>query len=122
VDAIIETEGKGKQMPELNMKVGDVVAVHGPWHMSKRTVKKVFKRYVQLNDGSRWSYTGQPYPRESYPSVYLEAWTPDVEDNFKRLVALDKVRKIEWSAQSRSVLESVLALVDLNKAVGDNNG
>lgn len=46
-------------------KVGDKVAA--PFGMGRnsittKTVKRILNRFVELNDGSKWSHDGYPYP------------------------------------------------------------
>ena len=65
--------------------VGDIVFVTGGWapHPPRR-VNKVLKRYVELDDGSKWTQRGDPYPRESYPRTQLEHSTPSLIEQYRR--------------------------------------
>jgi hypothetical protein len=54
--------------------VGDEVVVEsGPvryTHHRKRVVKKLLKRYIELDDGSKWTPGGWPWGRKNHSVVY----------------------------------------------------
>lgn len=56
--------------------VGDKVAVVSSrgYAPVQRKVARVMKRFVELDNGTKWSLSGEPYPYVSYSPPRIEAW------------------------------------------------
>lgn len=48
-------------------RIGSVPTMH--------RIKRIMKRFIELDDGSRWTHYGSPYPRRDWPGQHLTAWT-----------------------------------------------
>lgn len=80
----------GKMEP---FKVGDKVAIiyTGVWGkfadapQEVRTVKKVLKPYLELDDGTRWKHEGHQHPyTHNYHSKHIEHFTEEHASIIKR--------------------------------------
>ena len=58
-------------------EVGDKVAVvtRGAVAPDMYRVARVMKRFVELDDGSRWNLQGGPYPATDWPHQRIAHWT-----------------------------------------------
>ena len=76
-------------MNELVLKEGAVVAVLSGFtsdHVTRRTVARVLKRYLELDDGSKWDFSGYGYGRSrgSYYPSRIEPWAAKHDVTLKR--------------------------------------
>lgn len=65
-----------------SFKLGDKVAIvtRNAVAPDMYRVSRVLKRFIETDDGSRWTHSGQPYPRQPYsrvdwPPQHIEHWT-----------------------------------------------
>lgn len=111
-------------------KVGDeVLESGGPWH-APRIVKvvRVLKPFIQLEDRTRWSHQGLPYPRQSGHGVSSLTYpvTDDHRADVRRheiVLLLREARERddpkrgeyrshqEWETVPLSVLEKIVVLL-----------
>ena len=99
----------------MELKVGDKVAIRGV-RMSRNAlhlsmVARVLKRYVVLNDGSKFSLSGEVYPHQPYSMVHLLPLTEDLEKEAReqRFVRILNVTK--WADLDFETLEKIVSLV-----------
>jgi hypothetical protein len=72
--------------------VGDIVCVTGGWTPSApRNVIKVMKKYVVLDDKSKWTQWGAPYPRAHYARERLVHDTPELREQYRRYLYRSKL-------------------------------
>jgi len=75
--------------------VGDVVVVIGGWSPgAPRKVKRILKRWLELDDGTKWTLSGNTYPRESYSRQFLEHDTEKLQEERRQYLALGKLRSL----------------------------
>lgn len=92
-------------MEQAKFKVGDkvvhVVSDRFDRYESVATVARVLKRFVQLDDGTKWSHYGFPYPnRWSIRRIHL--LTPEISKKRNWQIRVAKARAhAEWLRNTR---------------------
>jgi hypothetical protein len=80
-------------------------------------VTRVLKRFVELDDGSKWSPEGHQYPRAVWPSGHITAWTDKHDQAWHVLEALRQARNLverlkeQEIAEARQLVEQVRELL-----------
>ncbi len=116
----------------ISVKPGDLVFIQHYGlgaHLEKRKVARVLKKFVELDNGSKWDMHGSPYPRNKYnsyggPSVV--AWTGALDLQYKnenvrrRILALDgrfktAIKNCEDPIALTTVLTAMKAFIELNE-------
>ena len=105
-------------------RVGERVAIvsrhRGFPEMGK--VARVLKRFVELDDGSRWRLDGQPYPAQDWPSQRITQWTEEHARECWIAEALRQARNLVERLRDRDVAEAwalVYELRDILRKVND---
>src|SRR3989304_3234049 len=63
----------GSMIESKPFAVGDVVVVVGGWAPEPpRKVQRIMRRWLELGDGTKWTLSGNPYPRGEYDRTFLE--------------------------------------------------
>jgi hypothetical protein len=76
-------------------EVGDVVVVNGGWGTgAPRKVKRIMKRWLELVDGTKWTLSGNPYPRGCYDREFIVHYTETLREERHRHLALGKLRAL----------------------------
>lgn len=100
-------------------KEGDYVAVVGQILGKdipvRRQVKRVMKRFVELNDGTKWTPTGYPYPQKTYPTQHIDHWSGEHAINFmlaRVMVCANRVKTASCTKPKEASLEKIKEAVD----------
>lgn len=106
-------------MDELQFRVGDKVAlISRGWAAPELyRVARVLKRFVELDDGSRWTHLGGPYPRDSLCFMHIRPWTPQHERECLVAQAATTARNIfeRLNERSPNVAEAAPLVDELQK-------
>jgi hypothetical protein len=103
-------------MEKEAFKVGDKVAVRGEGldrdNLRIEKVARVLKSFVELEDGSKFSHTGNPYPRREWSTVHMVRLTPELETLARRqrfVRFLDY--GIKWDSLDTETLAEIVGIV-----------
>jgi len=83
--------------------VGQEVAVNGlglsHTGVGIGKVKRVLKRFVELEDGSQWKHDGSKYPHESYSQRYIEPVTDEHCEKVRRQRVIRFIEKRRYDRE-----------------------
>lgn len=99
-------------------KDGDKVAAPigmGRNSITTKTVKRILNRFVELNDGSKWSHDGYPYPHVRYNTRSIRPMTPELETAIHRQRGIRFLEKIEWGEVGTDTAERIVAILKAEK-------
>jgi hypothetical protein len=80
--------------------------------MVQRTVCRVLKSFVELNDGSRWKHSGSVHPRQEYSLHYIRPMTPELESKIRRARLVRRLKDFAWDSLGDEVLAECARLAD----------
>lgn len=109
-------------MSESKFKVGDKVTIfmrswddgYGPCGI--RTVTRTLVKYIELEDGSKWTYDGTKYPRgSSYNLPEIRALTKEHIDQIRHINLRHKIKK--WAEKNLDKQIELTILEDINKQI-----
>jgi hypothetical protein len=103
-------------MASTSFKIGDRVAIRGGSVLDRDrlrlgTVKRVMKRFVELEDGSQFTHEGGDYPRREYTFTRLLALTPEVKAEARRQSFIRFLFRVEWGELETGTLAKIVSLV-----------
>lgn len=106
----------------MTLMVGDVVVVtSGAGDRPRRflrKVRRVMKRFVELNDGSRWSRTGKVYPSQEWSTSYmtpLAECPPGTATEIERERLAREMHKFDWHDVSVEKLRAIRGILEAEK-------
>lgn len=79
-------------------RIGSVPTMH--------RVQRVLKRFIELDDDSRWTHYGSPYPRRDWPGQHLTAWTEQHTRQCQIAHALTVARNLVERLREQEVREA----------------
>lgn len=104
-------------------RVGDKVAVvsrHRSFpEMAK--VSRVLKRFVELDNGSRWRLDGQPYPAQDWPSRRITRWTDEHTRDRQIAEAVRQARNLVERLLDRDVAAAWALVYELRNILREVN-
>lgn len=111
-------------MAEPQWKVGDLVALcanrlgRTNIIVYQRTVRRVAKRFIELDDGSRWTHDGYGYPRNRrYTFQTPERWGPEHDvivqrNEVQRRLDAHLDQQSQWRHLDTDKLKRLVAVLD----------
>lgn len=95
-----------------NFKVGDIVLVKSPLSNFLVKVVRVMKRFIELENKSRWDHYGHPYPRERFATTHMSlATSKDIEYFYRERL----MNKINLDLLSTKKLKKLVILCNKKK-------
>lgn len=74
--------------------IGHNLTSYGPLRILK--VTRCLKKFFELEDGTRWMYTGHPYPRKAYAGRYYNPCAEHTtQDHINHLQFYNNIRLIQ---------------------------
>jgi len=106
-------------VPLEPLPVGTRVVVYDDFEhpLREQRVARVLKRYIELDDGSRWRPDGgQPYPKPS-SMLYsrLEVASVRALGDLRRRRMCERLRRTKWEELSTPELRSVCELLGVDR-------
>jgi len=77
--------------------------------LRRRIVKRVLKRFIELDDGSKWTLDGWKYPRERWAQQRIHEETPELVDQWWKARLVASAKRLDLTGLSKDRLLSVLA-------------
>lgn len=96
-------------------EIGNKVAIRGVGidrdALQVRTVARVLKRFVELDNGSKFTHNGSVYPRQEYSSTRLLLLTPELEAEARRQSFVRFLGTRKWDSMPTETLAKIVSLV-----------
>ena len=101
----------------MQLNVGDIIYEIANGISDRLIIDRVTDNYVfakktkfarEYNDG-KWLRT---LPRESYPMYHYELETPELKEQYDKLILINKLKKVDLRAIPNSVLVKVLEILN----------
>lgn len=106
-------------MPREPLPVGTRVVVydHFSQPVREQQVARALKRYIELDDGSRWCPDGEkPYPKpSSMMHRWLEVASVRALEDLRRRRMCERLRRTKWEELSTPELRSVCELLGMDR-------
>ena len=100
-------------MTDQNFKPGDIVVITEYGRPIRATkIRRVLKKYVETEAGSKWNLHGEPYPK-GYLSLSrrLQHATPEQMREVRWKELANKLHYLNWEQVDGEKLEAVAAIV-----------
>jgi len=95
--------------------IGQEVAITGRGmsrsHVSLTRVKRIMKRFIECEDGSKFDHRGHPYPYAPDSSVYMEPATDQHREQVRRQNLVRYIERQRFDSQWGEVPTDTLAKV-----------
>lgn len=102
-------------MTESEFKEGDkVIMYENGAPIRGRIVKRVMKRFIELNDDSKWDLAGHPYPMMAWSTKMIRPATPERVLELKRRSVVARIAGMtfkEWDALSVDQLDRINSIL-----------
>ena len=103
-------------------KVGDSVAIVSGLDSRTihfHTIERVMKRFVELEDGSKFTPSGLLYPRRSDPDYsHMFPRSRHLEDMASHMQSVSKLRQLNWRLFDHETLSAILTLLEKKTQAG----